>query len=350
MKKVICFVLTVILCFSAFSFSISSISVSQGLTALRAQFLRDEGPEVNGYSIDYSFFSPVKTSLDTKKYPLVIFLAGATEGEYPGKELLANDFAVWTAQEYQLRFLGSGGAYILIARAPEEKLLCWDSKKLVSPLKAAIDDFILKHPNVDTERIIPIGWCLGAKGVLNIAVEYPSFFSAAVLMVMPYEITQSQARVLKDLPVWLIGCKKDSLARYSSYILPSWEQLKNETAKGKTKLFTTFDSAPSTTFFSNHNVWLQATYDMAYSGKGYGNSLTIDANGNEQPKDLSMIMWLSAHNLKLSKPILSPSENCSCDCHSSDIIKKIFWKVKMLIATLFSISSFEECECGQKHW
>lgn len=349
-KRIFYLILCFTLLLSSLFLSAYAVSADEGLTALRAQFSRDEGPQTNGYAIDYSYFSPVKDSSDNTKYPLVVIMAGATEGAYEGKELLANEFAVWSGEEYQSRFVASGGSFILIARAPEEKLLYWNSSKLVKPLKATLDDFIKKHPNVDTSRISVMGWCLGARGALNMACEYPDFFSAAVIMVQPFVISDEEAETLKNMPVWLVGCKSDSYASYNMYISPSWQNLKEHAQSPSLRRFTSFDSAVDTTFFFNHNVWLQFSYDMHYTGSGYSGMKTVDGAENEIDTSTGIIIWLSVQGLKIEINDSAENENCTCLCHSQNKILRAVWKVLSVFKFLFSYSSNKVCSCGAEHW
>lgn len=349
MKRMLAFLLCLCLTFS-FGMQAFSVGAAGGLEALRAQFSRDRGPEKNGYAIDYSFFSPKTEENDDTAFPLVIIMAGAREGEYEGKELLANDYAMWSSEEYQRRFLASGGGYLLIARAPEEKLLYWDSQTLVEPLKAAIDDFITRHKKVDTNRIILIGWCIGAKGVVNQVCAYPDFYSAAVMMVPNFALSQAQAEKMKNIPVWLHGCKRDSYADYNLYIKPTWSRLVSAATDKSKRLFTLYDEAVDTTYFFNHNVWLQGSYDMHYDGPGYKGMKTVDGNGNEVGTQNGMITWLSMWNMPLKSPILAVSDDCTCGCHSQNIFQRLIWKVFMNVCQLFSLKTLRDCRCGEKHW
>ena len=347
-KKILALVLSITMILSLSCNAFAAVSADSGLKALRAQFSRDKGPSRNGYAIDYSYFAP-ETEADTK-YPLVIIMAGAREGEYEGKELVANKYAMWSSKEYQKRFLNCGGGYILIARAPEENLLYWDSQLLVPSLKAAIDDFILKHESVDSNRIVLIGWCLGAKGVVNQVCAYPGYYSAAVLMVPPFAVSEAQAEKMKDIPVWLHGCKKDSYADYDRYIKPSWSRLVSSASDKSKRLFTCYDEAVNTTFFFNHNVWLQGSYDMHYTGKGYSGMTTVNGNGDTVSNDLGMIFWLSMWNMPMPKPVFTASESCSCPCHSDSLFKRLIWRVWISIFQILNFKAKSVCECGEKHW
>lgn len=328
----------------------NDVSINDGLTALRAQFSRDAGPETNGFSIDYSYFSPVKSSADKQKYPLVIIMAGAREGTYPGKELTANEFAYWSGKEYQQRFAASGGAFILIARAPEERLLCWDSEKLTAPLKAAIDDFAQKHPNVDANRIYVMGWCLGAKGAINLAVKYDNFAAAVVIMVPPFTVSEEEAKALSNTPTWLIGCKNDSYALYGIYIKPSWERICKYTLDPEKNYFTTFDTAADTTYFFNHNVWLQVSHDMQYQSDSYSGMKTINANAETVSTENGFISLLSKNGVPAYLLINEQNDECSCACHSKNIFVRFFWKVKTVINIFLGNKSEQTCACGAFHW
>ncbi|MGN0468879.1 MAG: dienelactone hydrolase family protein [Acutalibacteraceae bacterium] len=354
-KRIISFAMSVILIFcSAFLCAAvnNDVSINDGLTALRAQFSRDAGPKKDGFSIDYSFFSPVKSSSDTTKYPLVIIMAGAREGTYQGKELLANEFAYWSGKEYQQRFISSGGAFILIARAPEERLLCWDSEKLTAPLKAAIDDFTQKHPNVDTNRIYVMGWCLGAKGAINLAVKYENFAAAVVIMVPPFTVSEEEAKALSNTPTWLIGCKNDSYALYGLYIKPSWERICKYAARPEKNYFTTFDTAADTTYFFNHNVWLQVSHDMQLESDSYSGMKTINGNSELISTENGFIHLLSQNGVPKYFYSLINEENdkCPCMCHNKNVFIRLFWKVKTIINIFLRNKNEQYCACGALHW
>lgn len=351
-KRIIAFAAAVLMIFSFAPLCFASnmhISIDDGLKKLQSQFSRDKGPLVNDYAIDYSFFSPVTDEADQTAYPLIVIMAGAREGAYEGKELTANEFANWSSREFQARFLESGGAFILIARAPEERLVNWNAFELIAPLKAAIDDFIVKHPQVDTKRIYTIGWCLGAKGAINLAGNYPGLIAAAVIMVPPFKISESDAKKLSNIPVWLFGCKNDSYASYDLYIEPTWERLVKYASNPKLRRFTSFDTAVNTTFFFNHNVWLMVSHDMNYTGNGYSGMKTINGNGEELSTEFGFINSISRYGLPEYKLETASDENCDCLCHSKNILKRLIWKVITLLDYYFYREK-SVCPCGKGHF
>ena len=352
MKKRLTKLISLTLCFvmliSAFSILSSAMSVNQGISALRTQWTRGAGPRRSGYSIDYSCYSPKKSDSDTAKYPLCVFLPGAGEGKYQGKELTANNFPLWSSDEYQSRFQNASGSYLLIARAPEP--IYWDTAP-TSALKAAIDDYVAKNPNIDADRIYVIGWSLGAVGATRLATDYPDSFAGIVLMATRHAITSSEAKKLRNMSVWLIHSTGDSYALYNTYCAPSWKNLKANTSDRAKLRLTTCSTAPTAVGLFNHNIWNYLAYDCSTSA-GCGGLKTVDGNGNTD-SNVQGILWISQWSKKTSstpdKPDSGDEKPCSCQCHSSGFTKFI-WNIKCLFYKFFSMNSKRTCSCGAKHW
>ena len=304
MKKIISVLLAVTMAFCV-SLPASAMSIDEGVDKLRTLWARDNGPLVNGHDIDYSYYSPVANGASAdKKYPLVIIMAGALEGLIEGFELTANALASWTADEFQSKF-NNGAAFLLIGRAPEEDEFYWDSSVITPAFKGAIDDFISKNPNVDTDRIYCVGWCLGGNGSLNLSTMYPDFFAASMIMCPSRGITAGEAEILKDKPVWIMGCKKDTYVSYPFVILKSWENLRRASNDPSKIRLTVYDKAPGVTladtfpFINNHDVWTNVAYDMHSGNPEYEGEKTVDGNGNEiiSPE---VISWLNSFTLDKS--------------------------------------------------
>lgn len=301
MKKTFKKLMSVMLClcfaFGAFAVSAGAMSINEGVASLRTLWSRGNGPKVGGWDIDYSYYSPVENGADTAlKYPLVVIMAGAGEGASEGYELQANNMPKWTAEEYQRRFTNSG-AYMFIARAPEEDGLYWDSREVIPSLKAAIDDFCAKNPNVDTSRIYCMGWCLGGTGAIELTSAYPESFAAAVIMCPNRALTSDEINSLKNTPVWYMGCTADSYSLYSTCVKPSWNALRNASDCRSELRLTSCSKAPDVylaigvKFISNHNMWENVAEDMHYTGGGYADLKTVDGDGNEIA-DPYLISWL----------------------------------------------------------
>lgn len=301
MKKTISVILSIILValtISSLSFSVSATKLEEGIEALCANWARGNGPVVDKWDIDYSYYSPVENGADPNgKYPLVIFMAGALEGQYEGKELEANEVAKLTSEEYQSRFT-DGGAFVFIPRAPEEDSLYWDQSKLTPSLMAAIKDFVDSHPEIDKTRIINEGWCLGGTGAINLACYEPEYFAGTVIMCPSRSLTVTEAMKLANNNVWFISCTNDSYSNFLTCNFRSWTLMK-KFASDKSKIrLTTYSDAPDTElvpgvpFIENHDVWDNVTEDMEYTDTMYKGMKSIDGNGNNID-DYHMISWIN---------------------------------------------------------
>ena len=89
-KKLLCLLLCLLTMLSSLTFCSSAISVEA--EKLNRRFKFGQGPETDGYSIDYRYFSPVKEN-DSTKYPLVIWLHGMGNGGEDGKQLSTSNIA-----------------------------------------------------------------------------------------------------------------------------------------------------------------------------------------------------------------------------------------------------------------
>lgn len=101
----------------------SAVSITEGEEALRAQFTSDDTSPLG-----YVSYSPVKGDEDAAKYPLVVWLHGNASGDYPGHQLNNSCISNWSSEEYQSRFEGAGGAFLLLPRCPTNThVVAWGS-------------------------------------------------------------------------------------------------------------------------------------------------------------------------------------------------------------------------------
>ena len=302
-KKILLAIAAMLLCVLLVLSNISLLDIPKSIDhrtdEVRAMWSRGVGPEVNGNDIDYSYYSPVENGASTdKKYPLIIIMAGALEGLQEGFELVANAMPKWSTAEYQSRF-ENGSAFLLIARAPEENWVYWDSSELIPSLKAAIDGFCEQNPNVDLNKIHIIGWCLGGNGAINLASSYPDEFASTTIMCPDRAINENEAQALKNMPVWFMGSETDTYSNYKSCILKSYNRLCEVSNRKSDIRLTSYSSAPDVPllewipFIFNHNLWDNLANDMLSSAPEYPDMKTIDGNGNEID-DSSSISWINS--------------------------------------------------------
>ncbi len=305
-KRIILIIPALLLCAVVVLSNISLLSIPRSIDhrvdEVRAMWSRGVGPEINGVDIDYSYYSPIENGAPTdKKYPMIIIMAGALEGLQEGFELVANAMPKWTTAEYQARF-EDDAAYLFIARAPEEDWLYWDYSDLVPGLKASIDGFCNANPNVDTDRIHIIGWCLGGNGAINLATTYPNEFASATIMCPDRAISENEAQALKNMPVWFMGSETDTYSSYKNCVLKSYNRLCEVSSRRSDIRLTSYSSAPDVPllewipFIFNHNLWDNLAYDMASTQPEYTDMKTVDGKGNAV-ENASSIAWLNSHYL-----------------------------------------------------
>lgn len=295
-KKFTAFILTIILIISTACFCVLGEFSDLGME--KSRFVKGEGPKVDGFTIDYRYYSPVKDS-DTAKYPLVIWLHGMWNGTRDGKQLSASDIAAWAKPEYQSRFKDSGGAFIMAPRSVEERFNFWGDN-LIRPLKATIDDFIAKNSaNIDISRIYIGGYSMGGKMTLKMAVAYPEMFAAIFPICPKWVPNKAAAEKISNTPIWLTASSQDFLINYYSEIIPTWEVLMSESNIPQICRFSTMkktvfpNGSPTPTV---HDSWYAVNYDLfSDTGGDYPTLKTINGNGDEIKLTYpdGMISWLS---------------------------------------------------------
>lgn len=298
MKKIIAFIL-------ALSFilvlpvSANALSLDDGIDALKEEFIFGEGPEENGFSIDYRYFSPVEKN-DKTKYPLVIWLHGLGDGSKDGVQVNKSEIAFWASDEFQSRFSNAGGAFVIAARSREELGHTW-TNEMVEPLRAAIDDFIKNNKaNIDVKRIYIGGYSMGGKMTLKMAVAYPEMF-AAIFPICPAWSPDAEAlEYIKNTPVWLTSSKRDPLVNFYFAVNPAWEKLREISEMPENLRFSQLTKvcyATGEKTGSSHHAWFSVNYDMFTIENGdYHYMTTFDGNGNEVKLTYpnGMISWLSS--------------------------------------------------------
>lgn len=316
-KKIIALFLSVLTVGSFALCNAGAVSVYDGKTALTEQFLYGEGPNVDGYVIDYRYFSPLKdeteekaneettvesaeeeTEPETPKYPLVVWVHGHSFGQYDGYQIEATPITNWASDEYQARFGESGGAYIMAVRAPEDDGISWNDD-LIRPLKFAIDDFILKNSEtIDTSRIYIGGFSLGGMMTFKMCMAYPEMF-AAIFPICPHiKLEASEASSFSSVPVWLVSGKNDALVSYRGKTLKNWKAVVSTTAAAESCRLSTLTDvrepdgslAPSA-----HYSWIAVCNDMFSRANGdYPDMITVNGLGKSVTLTYpdGMISWL----------------------------------------------------------
>lgn len=300
MKKIISLVLFLLLFGAVCALEGSAVSYSEGMTALRNQFIHGETTY-----FDYACYSPVKDE-DFQKYPLVVWLHGNSSGDYPGHQLNNCDIAMWSSEEYQSRFKDTGGAFIFLPRCPTNKLtVAWEGKQ--TPLKYTIDQFISENYHyIDTDRIYVGGYSMGGKMATIMASNYADFFAAAFLLSPVYSPSNSELDALANTPVWLAYCKNDNYPSLSQInVRSNWLYLTGVSNVPEKLRLSTFDGIyrPDGSYCGRdevHNTWNAACYDFLMNDSSqYKDMDVVDGLGNKVKLSGTngLISWLSEHRL-----------------------------------------------------
>ncbi len=323
MKKLVAILLTL-----AFIFSLpagaSALSKEGGIEPLKELFAQSEGPEVNGFSVDYSYFSPVKEN-DTAKYPLVVWLHGMGDGKEPGTPVKKSNIAYWASDEFQARFAPAGGAFILAARSREEMNIFWGNE-MIEPLRAAIDDFIAKNKaNIDLSRIYVGGYSMGGKMTLKMAVAYPEMFAAAFPICPAWSPSDELCAMLEDMPVWITSSTRDPLVNYHVAVYPTFERITSASNVAEDCRLSTLTKVcyeDGTKTGSSHHAWFAVNHDLFTNLNGdYHNMSTVNGLGEEVKLEYpnGMISWLTSHTSDYDGTPIAGTGNLTPE-HSTDNI------------------------------
>lgn len=326
MKKILALILSALMLLSVGSVTAfaeeDALTIADGIEKLRAQFVYGEGPETDGYTIDYRYYSPVKENDDTK-YPLVIWLHGMSEGSTEGKQVINNDIGYWTSAEFQSRFTGAEGAFIMAPRSLEEKSIFWDDT-LIFPLRAAIDEFIAENAeNVDLSRIYIGGFSMGGKMTLKMAVAYPEMFAAIFPICPAWKPATEQAALFADIPVWLTSAKNDPIVNYDYSVTPTWENIiatNNNPELCRRSTLSKMKYPDGSSAISAHYAWYAVTYDMFSVENGdYPYLSTVNGLGDTVTLTYpdGMISWLSQFTSDYDGTPATNSGNITVDENSS---------------------------------
>ncbi len=295
--KILLYLATVITVFTLVFVSASAKNADKDLIEdMKALFAYGVGPETDGYTIDYRYYSPVKED-DSTKYPLVVWIHGLGDGKTEGKQIAENDIARWASPEFQSRF-EKGGAFILAPRAPEDKNVNWNDD-LIFTLRATIDDFVEKNKgSIDLSRIYIGGYSLGGRTTFKMITAYPEMFAAAFPICPAWMPDSEQAEYIDNIPIWLTSGTKDPLVSYKRMVTPGWERimavsLVKEDCRFSTLTKVTYPDGTRTS--SSHHSWYAVSNDMFSRTCGdYPHMTTTDGNGSTVTLTYpdGMISWL----------------------------------------------------------
>lgn len=198
----------------------------------------------DGKKLCYGYYAPQGENL-----PLVIWLHGAGEGGAdPSIALLGNKVTALTGDAFQQAM--GGKAYVLAPQTPTFWLQYneqgdWQGNPgmpsvYTATLKELIDNFVAEHPAIDKNRIVIGGCSNGGYMTMNMVLQYPDYFAAAYPVCEAYKdsgITDEQLNNIKNIPLWFVYAKNDTIVPPEDYEIPTIARLKAIGANLHTSIF-----------------------------------------------------------------------------------------------------------------
>lgn len=348
-KKILAVMLSFVFVFASFAVLAgasgrkSALPKSAGIEALRDEFSIDTAPEADGYALDYAYYSPVGEN-DGTKYPLVIFLHGIGHADYVGAQLDDSDFPYWASAELQSRF-SEGGAFVLLPRAPEHKLVYW-SKTLIPALRSVIDDMIKKHgDNIDTSKIFIGGSSAGGEMTWDMIIAFPEYFAGAFPIAATGTVSAADTKKCSNVAIWMIASELDPVVSYVATTKPLWNNvIKNNAQPGSCRLssFKSVKEPSGKGASDNHHLAKVVTYDLhMLDGSTYPDVTHEDGFGRKVTLEgeVGMISWMNSVSSDYKGEAGSDSGNTNVNGLTNffDAIRNFFLKIVNIFQRLFGL-------------
>ena len=305
MKKILSFLLAVVIFLLSMSMAVSAANNRDGMNALIKEF--HEGD----YIYDYYFYSPVKSASDKTKYPVILWLHGQLSGDYKGDQVRQSDIVYLASEENQAKIKATKGAYILVPRYPTLNVnLAWQGEN--ANIKKFLDKFIAdRKDTIDTNRIYVGGYSMGGKAAISFTASYPGYVAAIFPASSIYPLLsspRSDLAALADTPAWFFTSKDDDFWGKPVPQQSDWETFRRASNVKNAIRWTQFDmplynydgSVILTIGYNEHNAWDPMLHDLIMqSGSMYPNMTTVNGLGGKVilKEDNSFISWLSSQSL-----------------------------------------------------
>ncbi|OTY53270.1 peptidase [Bacillus thuringiensis serovar graciosensis] len=248
----------------------------------------------DGVSLTYADFEPAK---DKKKNPLIIWLHGGGEGGTdPTLPISANKAANFASQHIQSYF---SGAYVLAPQTPTYWMDGFTefgdgTSKYESALMNLITDYVAQNKDIDPDRIYIGGNSNGGYMTMLMIRDFPNYFAAAFPTCEALKdtlISDKDIQRLKELPIWFVAAKTDTLVPVHDYVVPTYNRLL--TAGAEDVHLSLFDKVVDTSGlykkadgtpyeYSGHSSWIYV----------YNNEVDKIINGNTT----TLMEWLADKN------------------------------------------------------
>ncbi|HFI0667335.1 TPA: prolyl oligopeptidase family serine peptidase [Streptococcus suis] len=218
-------------------------------------------------TLNYAAYEPETIESGTKN-PLVIWLHGQTEGGTDiDIDLLGNEVSSLAQPDIQEYFSSKDeiGSYVLAVQTPTYWMDEGDGtngngsgdSRYLKILMDTIESYVNSNPDIDTNRIYLMGASNGGFMTMDMIINYPDYFAAAVPIAQAYSyyeyereedgtykvdidketgmrtfyktnniwFTDEKAKVLQDFPIWFVQSIDDTTVPATDYVLPIYKKL-----------------------------------------------------------------------------------------------------------------------------
>ena len=231
--------------------------------------------KMENLKLEMAAYEPENLKKGEKK-PLVIWLHGQGEGgDDPDIDILGTETSALAKEEIQKYFTTSGtdtkGAFVLAVQSPTYWMDESDGtngngsgiSRYTQILMDTIKEYVKHNPSVDTERIYLAGDSNGGYMTVNMIINYPDYFAAAVPICEAYAyyeyernadgtyktndievsaggensavskfketkklwVTKEKIQKMKKTPIWFIAAADDRIVTPQKFSLPTYRDL-----------------------------------------------------------------------------------------------------------------------------
>ncbi len=268
---------------------------------LKGQFKYNEN-----LTMSYASYEPKNK---VGKSPLIIWLHGGGEGGFdPTIPLIGNKAVNYASTEIQSIF---EGAYVLSPQCPgawmhnskQEMTGGRENDIYNEGLMALIKNYVQTNPSIDPTRIYVGGCSNGGYMALKLIINQPDYFAAGYISALAYQsqyISDEAIQSIKNVPMWFVHSKDDSVTIAANTVIPVYKRLK--AAGAKNTYFTFYDHVNDiTSFFGGEGFRYNGHWSWIYL---HENKCRTDIDGSLVKiggRPVNIMEWLSNQKLTPKK-------------------------------------------------
>lgn len=183
------------------------LSVTDWLEKLRNQF-----KDGSYKKLDYCFFSPKKSEIDTTKYPLIIFVHWLAHWRHKRSQVNDSYFPYMISEEMQLKF-NWWWCHILLPRLPEYMFDVVYTSKMQKLIEDYVDQY---NSSIDLNQIYIMWSSAWWWMAWRLLLRNPKFYKKALITCANKIPSKKQLKKVSNTPIWLVSAKKDPIIHFAS--------------------------------------------------------------------------------------------------------------------------------------